>query len=462
MNTESESSFVRGAAWAGTVAALRRARQRRVGLARRGRWAESERLAAFAVDLAFARLTGDRSGIGDFVYVAGGFQPGAQGRLAAGAIQAANRGVDRAAALRDARLLLDSAGWRDAGAFWQATLTLVYAGELGQAEQQCSRAGAAPGWLATQRHRSVLTLLNARLAWLGGDPATAARLLEPVVQNPAGERTRGLAVAWLIAALADLNQIEQAHDLLLGHGYGGDLADVPEQPELLAARGALHFAVERFALAGDDFLAAGRSLAARCVSNPAILPWQFGAALCAHAQGRSTLAGAIAREASAAAHRWGSSRSVGVAEHAVALVSGGDLRLLHEAHHLLSAGGPSAELLRVRYDLALACASLAKDTRTASRLLTATRDEAAAAGYSNLAHRCRSALERIAQPAGLGELTRQERKIAALARAGRSNRQIAKYQLLAVRTVESHLSSVYRKLGIAGRHELTSMPFALS
>jgi len=444
------------------VAALRRAPQRRKGLANRGRWAEGDRLAAFAVDLAFTRVTEDSSGIGDLVYVAGGFQPGAQGRLAARAIQTANVGIDRAATVRDARLLLDSAGWRDAGAFWQATLALVYAGELGQAEQQCSRAGSAPGWLATERHRGVLTLLNARLAWLGGDPATAARLLAPAVRDPVSEQIRGLAVAWLIAALADLNQVERAHDLLLGHGYGGDLAEVPEQPELLAARGMLHFAVERFALAGDDFLDAGRSLSARCVSNPAILPWQFGAALSAHAQGRATLAGAIAREASAAARRWGNTRPVGAAAHAVALVSGGDLRLLHEAHDLLSACGPSAELIRVRYDLALAIAYRGRDTRTASRLLTATRDQAAAAGYPGLAQRCRSALDRITQPAGLGELTRQERKIAALARGGRSNRQIAKDQLLAVRTVESHLSSVYRKLGIAGRHELTSIPFPLS
>jgi DNA-binding CsgD family transcriptional regulator len=53
-----------------------------------------------------------------------------------------------------------------------------------------------------------------------------------------------------------------------------------------------------------------------------------------------------------------------------------------------------------------------------------------------------------------GALTPQEKAVADLARAGRTNREIAAQLYLSVNTVESHLSHVYRKLGITGRWQL--------
>jgi len=44
--------------------------------------------------------------------------------------------------------------------------------------------------------------------------------------------------------------------------------------------------------------------------------------------------------------------------------------------------------------------------------------------------------------------------VARLARAGRTNRQISSELYLSVNTVETHLASAYRKLGIRGRNEL--------
>jgi DNA-binding NarL/FixJ family response regulator len=52
------------------------------------------------------------------------------------------------------------------------------------------------------------------------------------------------------------------------------------------------------------------------------------------------------------------------------------------------------------------------------------------------------------------ELTEAERRVAALAAEGRSNKEIAAALFLAVGTVESHLSRVYRKLGVRSRAEL--------
>ena len=53
-------------------------------------------------------------------------------------------------------------------------------------------------------------------------------------------------------------------------------------------------------------------------------------------------------------------------------------------------------------------------------------------------------------------LTPSERRIAQLAAAGQSNRDIARALYVTPKTVEVHLTSVYRKLGIRSRGGLSS------
>lgn len=55
---------------------------------------------------------------------------------------------------------------------------------------------------------------------------------------------------------------------------------------------------------------------------------------------------------------------------------------------------------------------------------------------------------------GTEPLTRRERQVALLAADGRTSPEIAERLVVSVRTVDNHLASVYRKLGISGRHEL--------
>jgi DNA-binding CsgD family transcriptional regulator len=55
---------------------------------------------------------------------------------------------------------------------------------------------------------------------------------------------------------------------------------------------------------------------------------------------------------------------------------------------------------------------------------------------------------------GVGALTPSERRVAQLAAAGRGNRQIAQELFVTRRTVETHLTSIYRKLDIEGREGL--------
>jgi len=54
-----------------------------------------------------------------------------------------------------------------------------------------------------------------------------------------------------------------------------------------------------------------------------------------------------------------------------------------------------------------------------------------------------------------GQLSPQEKAVARLARAGRTNRQISHELFLSVNTVETHLAHAYRKLGISRRTELS-------
>ena len=56
---------------------------------------------------------------------------------------------------------------------------------------------------------------------------------------------------------------------------------------------------------------------------------------------------------------------------------------------------------------------------------------------------------------GAEDLTASERRVAELAAAGRSNREIAQELFVTPKTVENHLGRVYLKLGVKGRRELS-------
>jgi DNA-binding NarL/FixJ family response regulator len=56
---------------------------------------------------------------------------------------------------------------------------------------------------------------------------------------------------------------------------------------------------------------------------------------------------------------------------------------------------------------------------------------------------------------GVESLTPSERRVAAMAAEGKTNRAIAQELFLTVKTIEAHLSSAYRKLDIGSRAELS-------
>ena len=57
---------------------------------------------------------------------------------------------------------------------------------------------------------------------------------------------------------------------------------------------------------------------------------------------------------------------------------------------------------------------------------------------------------------GVDSLTPSERRVAELASAGPTNREIAQALFVTQRTVEVHLTSIYRKLAISSRSQLAA------
>jgi DNA-binding NarL/FixJ family response regulator len=76
-------------------------------------------------------------------------------------------------------------------------------------------------------------------------------------------------------------------------------------------------------------------------------------------------------------------------------------------------------------------------------------------GAAIWAEKASAELARIGgRTASPGELTPAERRVAELVASGRTNKEVASALFLTDRTVEGHLTSIYRKLGIRSRAEL--------
>jgi len=438
------------------------------GLGEFGRWGEADELALGAIEFAVAvprRVVGPA--LGGLVYVAGGPRANKvctthgrpdeipEQRVAAmQAVQLANRGADRQEVIALARSALASPGRAEVGTFWYAVCALAYAGEVRMAQVETERA-FVEGWAGHERARLALALLRGRLASLIGDPRSAVALLTDVIEGDVDGQFSGLALAWTVAALVQLGDVAEAEELIERHDAGGALEGLPDRAELLYARGSLYLAAGRPRAADEDLLACGRELASWGVTNPAVVPWRAQAAVAAHALQRHSLAVTLAHEELVLARRWGTYRTLGTALHALAAVSGEkvDVSLLAEASDLLRRSGAVGELVRVEYERGVALVAR-RQYAAARTALRSAWDAAKQLGSPAWMRRADEVTKLFAAQDHRPTLTRQERKVAELARAGWTNGEIAEQLNLAPRTVEFHLSGVYRKLGVAGRSGL--------
>ncbi|MFG3721795.1 AAA family ATPase [Streptomyces massasporeus] len=361
-------------------------------------------------------------------------------------------------AMRQVRALLAEPAHPLTEPFLLGTAAAVaqWADELDEADRLVDRglAGQRPDLL----HPMHAALLNTRadIAAARGEYA----LLPD--ERPAPAAGPSNVHATTLLALVETGRAEEARRL----ADGFDLREAPDNWELnrfLYARGVQRAAAGDTAGALVDFLECGRRQSARDVVSPVVTPWRSAAAECRLALGSTREALALAEEELRLARVWNTPRTVGRSLRVLGTITGGrrGLRLAEEAVGLLTDAPAAAQRELVAALLAQGRQLTAAGERARARecLRTAAR-KAERLGAVRLRTLAEAALrEGGARRAatvrtGSGSLTGSELRIARLAADGRTNAEIAGLLHLARRTVETHLTSAYKKLGIRRRAEL--------
>ncbi|NUR03167.1 MAG: AAA family ATPase [Streptomyces sp.] len=340
-----------------------------------------------------------------------------------------------------------------------AAAVAQWADELGDAERLVERglAGLRPGLL----HPMHEALLNTRgdIAAARADHAALLSVPLPPVTVPTNTHAHALI------ALVETGRHTEARHL----ADRFDLRGVPDNWELnrfLYARGVVCAATGDPTGALHDFLECGRRQSAREVVSPVVTPWRTAAAECRLVLGHPREALALAEEELRLARVWNTPRTVARALRVLGTATGGrrGLDLTEEAVRLLRGAPPGTELDLTAALIAYGRGLTATGDRTRAR--EALREAAELSehlGATRLRTQADEALRgtgarRTAAPqTGSAALTASERRIAQLAAEGRTNAEIAQLLHLARRTVETHLTSAYRKLGIRRRSELTAV-----
>jgi DNA-binding CsgD family transcriptional regulator len=307
---------------------------------------------------------------------------------------------------------------------------------------------------------AVLLCTRAKLALHCGALEAAADHARAAVALTAETRfpvLRAQSLVLLAGALRTQGELEQATAAL-----GARPPDEHAGIWAAGARGEL----AALALARGDHLAALReSLAAGEIAdrigavNPSVSArWRSTASLAMRAGGDCDGATRLAAEEVEHARAFGAPGTVGAALRIEALVLA-EPDLLAEAERSLA--GSIARLEHAETLVDLGAALRRRGDRTKAREpLAAGMEIAHRCGATPLVERARTELRAAgARPrsivrTGVDALTPSERRIAELAAAGRSNREIAQELFVTKSTVETHLRSIFRKLDLTARGEL--------
>jgi class 3 adenylate cyclase/DNA-binding CsgD family transcriptional regulator/tetratricopeptide (TPR) repeat protein len=265
--------------------------------------------------------------------------------------------------------------------------------------------------------------------------------------------------------LADVHtnrgELEEAEESLAKLGLPEEVAESGHLIFFLGARGWLRYARRDFAGAASDFERLGRCMEAFEMHNPAVLAWRSHLALALLGLERREEALELARAEVELARAWGAPRPVGVALRTLGIVQGGSagIETLRESLSVLEPS--SAKLERARTMVELGAALRRANARAEAReLLKAGLDVAVRSGARPLIEQAEAELAATgARPrrrllSGVESLTASERRVARFAADGLTNKEIAQTLFVTTKTVEVHLSNVYRKLVIGSRNEL--------
>lgn len=328
---------------------------------------------------------------------------------------------------------------------------------LGRMLDAGRRAGARGTVASVTLLRALVRYRSGHVALAEADAVTGIELL-PEAHGAEMMADAGTAAA-VLAGIERERPPATLQAILEDTPYTRD-PDILPYTQILLARGTLHQAAGEHAQALRAFEACDRDEPGWASNTPSIVWWRSGAALSLHALGREDEALALAREELELARAAGPlARSIGIAERAVALVGPAAERAagleaaaqtladipLEQARALVDLGG---ELRR------------GGDRRGARDALTRAHALSERVGATRLAklarHELRAAGARPTLTAGhgLSGLTPAERRVAELAGAGQTNREIAQTLFVSEKTVETHLARVFRKLDLSSRRQL--------
>jgi DNA-binding CsgD family transcriptional regulator/tetratricopeptide (TPR) repeat protein len=301
------------------------------------------------------------------------------------------------------------------------------------------RTGALADAQADAHDALEATRLHGHQFWL---PPTVAAMLNPLVEQGGLDEAERL--------LADTRVDER-------HGRSNSLTWAAV---LLPARGRLRVAEGRIGDGLADLLACGERYESGANRSPSLWAWRSEAALALVALGDHDRAHELAAEELRLARELGTPRALGVSLRAAGLVDGA-IELLKESAAVLARSGAVLEHARALVDLGVALRR-ARRPSDARLPLREGLELAVRCGAAVLAQRARDELlatgarPRRDRLSGPEALTASERRVARMAAEGKSNPEIAQALFLTRRTVETHLTHTYQKLGIGSREELTT------
>jgi DNA-binding CsgD family transcriptional regulator len=228
----------------------------------------------------------------------------------------------------------------------------------------------------------------------------------------------------------------------------------------LMARGRLRMAQGRGEEALHDFLACGERCERLGIVD-AIYQWRSEAAVAHVLLGHAAEARRLARAEVEVTRPFGRPRALGVALRGQGLVEGGErgLALLGEAVAVLERSQAPVELARALTDHGAALRRAGQRTKARAQLERGL-DLAHHWGARRIAGQARAELIAAgAKPrrdaiTGRDALTASELRVARLAAAGKTNREIAQALFITTKTASAHLSRAYRKLDVTRRSQL--------
>ncbi|MFD4236806.1 AAA family ATPase [Streptomyces sp. NPDC058542] len=351
-----------------------------------------------------------------------------------------------------------------AQASWIAAFCLLCCGRLTQAlsilDEALQEAEAKHLRLAAEDIRALRALVNMRRGALGEAEVDALSALKGLGAGSVPALGRPLAVLSLVGVLLHRNQLGAAVEAYERYGIPTHIPQFSIFLPFMIARGQLRIAQGEIESGMSELLRTHELLqewGARC---PAFSPATEAVhALCA--LGRREEAHALAEKQLEAARAFGSDREIALALCARARATGGATHLedLEQAVELFSGTADALDecAALIQYGTAL---RIAGQPSAARRRLRAASDLADGMGATALSKQARQELAvmgvRVRESArtGVSGLTPREHRVCLLAAEGKRNQEIAHMLFVTVKTVEWHLSQVYRKLGVASRIEL--------